>query len=81
MRQAITAKYLGATNYRGTRIKVKASAMSKIVDWDYSKGDEENYYTAAFEMATELKWLDKKTHLVGGSLPNNEGYCFVIATR
>lgn len=78
MRQAIITKYLGPTNHRGSRIKVKAYAGSKTYAWDYSLDVNENHTKAAVTFAEELGWLDRGETLMGGSLPDNTGNCYVI---
>lgn len=78
IRQAIVTKYLGPTNHRGSRIKVKAYAGSRTYTWDHSLDTNENHTKAAESFAKELGWLDRGETLQGGSLPDNTGNCYVI---
>jgi len=77
MLQAITTKYLGPTNHKGSRIKVKSYAKSITYSWDYSLDVGENHTAAANKFLKEMEW-DKDTKLIGGSLPDNSGYAFVM---
>lgn len=73
MRQAITTKFLGPTNSRGSRVKATAEAGSITVEWDYARGIEGNHARAAHALATKLDW---KGGWFGGGLTGN-GYVFV----
>ncbi len=77
-RQAITTKYIGATNHRGSRVKATAYAGSVTVSWNDALGVEENHMKAAEALATKWGWFGK---WVGGSLPDDRGYCFVGVSR
>jgi hypothetical protein len=46
-RQAITTKYLGPTNARGSRIQVSAAAGRMYVGYDHSLNSDENHRAAA----------------------------------
>lgn len=81
IRQAIVTKYLGPTNHRGSRIKVKAYAGSKTYAWDHALDTNENHTKAAYAYATELGWLDRGETLTGGSMPDNSGNCYVITEK
>lgn len=74
MRQAITTKYLGPTNYRGSRIKARCQAGSIIVSWDHALDVFDNHIRAAKALADKLDWT---ADWVGGSLPDDTGYAFV----
>ena len=75
MRQAISTKYLGATNYRGSRIKAtSASGHSLTVDYDDALNGEENHARAARALTVKLNWTGK---YYGGA--TKDGYCFVYA--
>ena len=73
MRQAITTKYLPATNFRGARIKARAEAGQMILAWDNALNVEDNHRAAAIEFCRKVGW---PARIVGGSLPG-AGYCFV----
>lgn len=76
MRQAITTKYLGPTNYRGGRIVARATAGRLVMDWRHDLGIEENHRFAARRLAYKLGWDGA---WAGGGLPDDRGYCFVLA--
>lgn len=65
--QAIQTKYVGPTNYRGTRIIARAAAGRLVFDYDYSLGDIGNHSAAAQALADKLGWGGT---WVGGSLPD-----------
>lgn len=81
MRQAIVTKYLGPTNNRGARIVARTYAKRMVVAWDYSLGVDMNHQVAANALAKKLNWLEpgngQKYEYVGGSMPDDTGYCFV----
>lgn len=81
IRQAIITKYLGPTDYRCSRVKAKCQAGSVIVSWDSNLGTNENHTAAATLLAQRFGWLmidGKKFNLVGGSMPDNSGNCYII---
>lgn len=84
MLTAIETKYIGPTNFRGSRIKAIARRrntnptfpmreLSLIDSWDYSASAEENHARVAKLLAVKLKWAGR---YVGGSL-DGAGYVFV----
>ncbi len=88
--QAIKTKYLGATNFRGARIKATCEADQITIPWSYDIGTEANHDSARKALQLKLAkdgekrlgynflsdpWLRP---MVGGALPNNEGYAFVF---
>jgi hypothetical protein len=77
MYQAITTKYLGPTEVRGSRVKATAEAGSVILTWDDSKNTDQNHQAAARALAVKFGW-DGIWH--GGALPGNGGYVFVQYT-
>jgi len=57
MRQAITTKYIGPTNYRPARVKATAaSGLSVTVSWDHALNVDDNHTAAARALAVKLKW-------------------------
>lgn len=78
--QAITTKYLGPTNHRGSRIVARCEARREVYYWDYALSAQENHDSAARKLATALGW-GEETHgrLVGGGLPDGTGNCYVFA--
>jgi hypothetical protein len=75
IRQAIQTKWIGPTNFRGSRIKAKCDALTRIYSWDHSLGVEANHIQAAQLLASELEWSG---NWFGGGLPGS-GFCFVMA--
>lgn len=43
MFQAITTRFLGPTNFRGSRVKATADAGSVTLSWDYALGIDQNH--------------------------------------
>ena len=72
--QAITTRYLGPTNTRGSRIKAIAAAGSITISCDDSLNIEQQHAKAAQALANKFKW--KGSYYQGG-MPNDCGYCFV----
>jgi hypothetical protein len=56
MLQAITTKYIGPTNYRGSRIKARCKAGSVTVPWDYAISPNANHIAAARALCVKLQW-------------------------
>lgn len=55
--QTISTKYLGPTNFRGSRIKAKTSSgLSKTYEWDHRLDSRENHMLAALMLKDHLKW-------------------------
>lgn len=57
--EAITVKYLGATNHRGARvIAVAKDAKQRVeISWDYAANAAVNYRRAAILLASRLGWI------------------------
>ena len=86
MRQAITARYAGPTNHRGSRIIVRACAGRMEIGWDDSIGSDENYARAIRAFAEKWGW--DGTWVLGQDYNENivatrvtDGGTFAIATR
>lgn len=75
--QAITTKYIGPTDHKGSRIIVKCQATRITVAWDDALGVDENHLRAAERLARKLGW-DGTWH--GGSLPDGTGNVYVLAS-
>lgn len=80
MLQAIVTKYHGPTNYKGSRISARANAGRIFRQWDYELSVEENHAQAAQALADRCGWTVSNGYpaLVGGALPGDAGYCFVM---
>ena len=75
--QAIRTKYLGATNFRGSRFKATAQAGSVTVPYDSALNAEDNHCAAARALCEKLDW---PYPLVSGCLPSGE-YAHVFLPR
>lgn len=79
--QAITTKYFGPGNVRGSRVKAECEAGSITVSWDHSLNVEENHRVAAEALATKLGWTTEwYGNLVGGGM-KGAGYCWVFCNE
>jgi hypothetical protein len=67
--QAITTKYLGPSNVRGSRVKAFAEASSITLNWDHRLNAEGNHQAAAEALANKLGWHGK---WFGAGLPNQD---------
>jgi hypothetical protein len=76
MRQAIETKFLGPTNFRGSRIKASAQAGSITVSYDHALSSEENHTAAARALASKLGW---SLSLIGGGNAKGNGNVYVYA--
>lgn len=77
MRQAITTKFIGATNHRASRVKATASAGSITVEWDHDLNVDNNHKRAARKLAQKFGWHG--TFHAGG-LPSEAGNVYVCVT-
>ena len=73
MFQAITTKYLGPSNVRGSRVKATCAAGSIILTWDDALNSQDNHERAAQRLAEKYGW--RGTWHAGGL--NSGGYVFV----
>ena len=80
MLQAIVTKYHSPTNHRAARMSAKADAGKVSICYDHGKSPEENHKSAAQALAYQRGWTAEKGRapLVGGVLPGNAGYVFVM---
>lgn len=77
--QAIQTKYIKATNTKSSRIKAWCDAGSVAINYPHEFNEENAHKHAARALQTRLGWIGKNYGtLVGGGLPNNGGYCFVM---
>lgn len=76
--QAIQSKYLGATNYKPSRIKAWCQAGSITMSYDHGLNIDENHLAVATALVNKLGWNDAcYGGLAGGTLPSGD-YCFVL---
>jgi hypothetical protein len=80
MFQAIVTKFHGPTNTRGSRISATAEAGRIILSWDHALNGSDNHMAAAQALADKMGWTREAGYpaLVGGALPGNAGYAFVM---
>ena len=76
--QAITTKFLGSTNHRGSRVKATCQAKSMIVPWDDALDIDDNHDVAAKMLAESLSWGGEWHR---GGLPSGEGNVYVIGSK
>lgn len=76
MRQAITTRFMGPTNHRGSRVKAMASAGSVTLDWNHALNSTDNHKAAAMALAAKYDWPG---HWVCGCLPEgNRDYAVYV---
>jgi len=75
--QAITTKYLGPTDYKGSRIKAKSARGSLTVHYNDALNTEDNHREAAEALIAKLDWAKLGGVWHQGGLPDDDGYCFV----
>ncbi len=78
MRQAIITKYLGATNYRGSRVKATAYVGSVTIPWDDALDSDANHSNAAAALCKKYRWTGT---WVGGAMPDNRGNAYVCVAN
>ena len=75
MRQSISTKYLGATNYRGSRVKASSSSgLSITLSWDDALDTDANHATAAQALAGKLGWSGR---WIAGAAQDGKGNVYV----
>jgi hypothetical protein len=72
--QAIVTRYIGPTNYRGSRVKATCEGGSIILEWNDALNSKQNHDAAAKALANKLDW-GGEWH--SGCLPDNRGNCYV----
>jgi hypothetical protein len=72
----IRTKYLGPTNFRGSRVKVSTETQSLTLGWNDAMSSEENHTGAARILAERLDWR-RFGAFYRGTL--KDGYVFVCA--
>lgn len=73
--QAITTKYVGPTDFRGSRVIAKTASGIKItLEWDDALNADENHFNAARALAEKMGWHGQ---WFGGGM--DVGNCYVLA--
>jgi hypothetical protein len=77
--QAITTKYHGPSNVRGSRIIARAQAGSIVHGYDHALNPEQNHAAAARKLVEKLGWTRAAgySNLIGGALHTGE-YAWVF---
>lgn len=75
--QAITTKYHGPTDRRGSRIIARADAGSVQFSYDHSLNVEGNHAAAAATLAAKLGWTDAGELVGGGNADGSYAWVFV----
>ena len=60
-RQAIRTRYLGPTNYRGSRVVAECDAGRITVSWDYEGSVHDNHARACAALLKKLGWSQSMT--------------------
>lgn len=74
--QAVTTKFLPATNILGSRVKATAVGGSVTLSWDHTLSSEHNHAAAAKKLIEQQGWPGA-WHI--GALPYSPGYAFVCS--
>ena len=78
--QAITTKFLPATDTKGGRIKaITESGHTLISAWDYGLGVSDNHSATAEALAKKLGWLERNTIHSGST--HGGGFCHVLVAK
>lgn len=80
--QAITTKYLSATDFLNARIKATCQAGTLTLPWDDALDSEANHDAAAIALADKLGWREGwHGDMVRGALPSGNGNVYVFTSR
>lgn len=81
MRTLITS-FVGPTNTKGSRVKVKGWVNSAFYPWDYALSVTENHALAVghyiYELNKERDGEYQWQVVACGSMPDESGYAFII---
>jgi hypothetical protein len=76
MRQSINTRYIGPTNYRGSRVKARSSSgLSITIGWADELDSTANHTQAARALAVKLGWSGL---WIGGAGADGKGYVYVV---
>lgn len=76
---AILTRYLGPTNYRGSRIVVTSGNGHRlVVSWDDALDVSENHAMAARKLCEKMGWTGE---LASGGLKDGAAHCFIPRDR
>jgi hypothetical protein len=79
MRQAIETKFLGPTNFRGSRVKASCQVGSITIGWDDALDPSDNHRAAARALVEKFGWTGEHfpSDWCGGVKADGTGYVFV----
>lgn len=75
---AISTKYHGPTNSRGSRISANANGHRVTVPYDHALGHEGNHAAAAIALCQKMHW---RGELVSGGTGDGYVFCFLASGR
>lgn len=76
--QAIATKYIGPTDYKGSRVKATCEAGSITLHWDDAADSLVNHDRAAVALADKLGWSrDLYGEMVRGEAPTSSPHAYV----
>ena len=78
--QAITTKFVPATNTKGSRVQVKSWMGTTYFNWDHALNSDQNHIGAVKEHI-EKKLVSEyapRNPAACGSLPDESGYCVIV---
>ena len=74
--KAITTKYHGPTNTRGSMVSASDSDGNRVsIPYDHALNSEESHRKAAVAFCSKMKWSGADTMICGS---NRDGYVFVF---
>jgi hypothetical protein len=76
--QAITTKFVGPTNHRGSRVTARAQAGKVTVSWDHALDIDANHDQAALALIRKFGWSGTWHR---GGMPGGEGNVYVCGSR
>lgn len=76
-KKAIITKYLGPTDFKGSRIKASCFGGNVTVGYSSELSTEQNHALAAEMLLKKMGWAYET---VAGVLPSGE-YCFVLTEK
>jgi len=72
---AILTKYLGPTNYRGSRVKAYTEDWHITLSWDHALNSDENHAAAALALCKQQGW-DNENELMEAWSPTGGVFVF-----
>jgi len=77
--QAISTRYHGPTNTRGSRITAKCAAGKVTIPYSYEFSGQQAHRIAAETLASKLGWTGQHYGKLAGGQLHNGDYAFVFA--